>query len=380
MYRGKKIAVVHAFFVPKGGGEKLVFDIRNHYSADLFTGALDNRVWDESKVDSDSFARDLYDPKYKFVFLHHDSKIPIWRKVKRQIYFRFSPLINKLNDYDIVIFSGNIAGVGARIKNKSTKKIMYCHTPPRPFTDQFEANINQYPLLLHPLIRLFRRWVIVEYQKELNTMDMVITNSYNTQNRLKQYVGVDSIVIQPAIHTKKYMFKGQKDYYLSYARLENLKRIPLVIEAFKKMPEKKLIICSSGPLAGWVKEQTESNKHQNIKYEGLVTDERLQNLVGNCIAGIYIPVDEDFGIIQCELMAAGKPVIGVNEGGLKETIIDNKTGILIPSDPQVEDLIHAVRLMTPEKALTMKRQCIQQAKKFDISVFFQKMDSILEEV
>jgi glycosyltransferase involved in cell wall biosynthesis len=37
---------------------------------------------------------------------------------------------------------------------------------------------------------------------------------------------------------------------------------------------------------------------------------------------IYIPVDEDFGMSPVESMASGVPVIGANEGGLKETIIE----------------------------------------------------------
>ncbi|NJK71680.1 MAG: glycosyltransferase family 4 protein [Thermales bacterium] len=365
-------------FRPKGGGEKLIFDIRDYYGADLFTGAIDKDIWDPSKAKTDSFVKRLYDKKYKFEYLHEDSPIPFWKKIKRQLYFRFSPKIKVLNKYDVVIFSGNIAGVAGRITNPNTKKIVYTHTPPRPFTDQLESRLKKMSPWQRPWAKLFAKWVIAEYRKEMKKMDVVITNSKNIQKRLKKFVGIDSTPIFPAINTKRFQWIDQGDYFISYARLEDLKRIPMIIDAFEKMPKKKMVLCSSGPLAGWVQEEIEKRGLKNITYEGLVTDERLEELVGGCLAGIYIPIEEDAGIIQCELMAAGKPVIGVNEGGLKESVIDKKTGILIKSNPVVEDVIEGVKWMTPDKALKMKEACIQQAKQFDSKEFFKKFNKELE--
>jgi glycosyltransferase involved in cell wall biosynthesis len=368
----KSFAILHAFFVPKGGGEKLIFDIRNHYHADLFTGAIDFNVWNPENTKKDSFVRELFDPKYKFTWLHKDSKIPFWRKIKRQFYLKFDKKLKNLNNYDFVLFSGNVAGVADRIRNSKTKKIVYCHTPPRPFTDQFEKNLAKFPIFLHPVVKMFRDWVLLEYKNELSKMDIIITNSFNIQKRLKTFVGLDSKVIQPAVNIDRFRWIEQGDYFISYARLEDLKRIKLIVEAFKLTPQKKIIICSTGPLSGWVREQ--SNAYTNIEFRGLVTDSELENLVGRCRAGIYIPEEEDFGIIQCELMAAGKPVIGVKEGGLLETVIDGKTGILLPSNPSKKDLICAVDKLSPKLAMSMKLDCINQSKLFSPEVFFEKLN------
>ena len=267
-----------------------------------------------------------------------------------------------------------------RITNSNVKKVMYCHTPPRPFTDQLESNLAATTPFFRPLVKLFAKWVIWQYRKDCEKMDLIVTNSENTRNRLLTHVGIDSKVIFPAVNTDRFTYKGQGDYYLSYVRLEPLKRIALILEAFALMPDKKLIIASGGPMAGWVKEQIKTRNLTNITYEGIVSDERLGELVGNCIAGIMIPVNEDAGITQCEIMAAGKPVIGVNEGGLKETVIDGKTGVLIKENPELDDVIKAVQNMTPELALSMKEASIAQAKKFDSSVFFHKMDEELKKL
>jgi glycosyltransferase involved in cell wall biosynthesis len=211
-------------------------------------------------------------------------------------------------------------------------------------------------------------------------MDLIIADSQNVQKRLKKYFNIESKVIYPPVETEKFTWIGQDEFFLSYARLEPLKRIPLILDAFEKMPEKKLVICSSGPLKDWLKEEISKRQLKNVVYEGLVSDERLKELVGNCLAGIYIPVDEDAGIIQCELMSAGKPVIGVDEGGLKETVIHNETGLLIKSNPSVKDLTEAVNELTSTKALSMKEKCIKKAEKYDIKSFFEQMDSEIEKL
>jgi glycosyltransferase involved in cell wall biosynthesis len=375
-----KVAVIHAFFVPKGGGEKLIFDIRDHYQADLFTGAIDFEIWDKNKTDSDSFAKALYDKNYNLVYLHEDSKIPFWRKILRQWHFLFNPKIKDLAKYDLVIFSGNIAFVGARIKkiNPNVKLVMYCHTPPRPFTDQLTSVLESKPFWLRPLFHLFSKWVILEYKKELKTMDLVISNSKNTQNRLKKYVGIDSVSIFPAANTNRFNYQEAGDYFISWGRIEPLKRIPLIVEAFAKMPDKKLIICSTGPLKDWLIEQIKTRNLTNIIYKGLVTDEELSDLVGKSLAGIYIPVDEDAGMTPIEIMAAGKPVLGVNEGGLTESILDGKTGILIPANPTIEDLISGINKITPELSLSMKDSCIARAKEYDSAVFFENMNNQID--
>ena len=70
-----------------------------------------------------------------------------------------------------------------------------------------------------------------------------------------------------------------------------------------------------------------------------------------------------------ESMACGVPVIGVNDGGLRETIQDGKTGMLIDPQVSIQDLQNAVHEMTPEKSLAMKQDCVDQARKFGLEEF-----------
>jgi glycosyltransferase involved in cell wall biosynthesis len=368
-----KVAILHAFFKSdcKGGGEKLIFAMRDYYKAVLYAGAIDLINWNPNQK-SDSFVQALWDPQYVFKYLHQESQIPFWKKIKRQLFFAFSPTINELNNYDIVFFSGNIALAQGRI-NKP-KKILYCHTTPRPFTDQMEENLSRLPKLLHPAFKLFARIVVAQYTSDCKKMDLIVSNSSNIQNRLKTYTGIDSTVIYPAVDTTRFKWIEQGDYFISYARLETIKRIELIVEAFAQMPDQKIIFCSTGPLKAWLANTIAQRGLNNISFEGLVSDERLAELVGKARAGIYIPVNEDAGITQIEIMAAGKPVVGVNEGALPDTVLDGKTGTIISANPTVKDLKQAIVDMTPSNALSMKDTCIAHAKNYDQIVFFDKMD------
>ena len=373
-----KVAILHAFFKSdcKGGGEKLVFAMRDHYAADLYCGAIDLQNWNPAKQTNDSFVQALWDPKYRFEFLHTDSSIPVWKKIKRQLGFLLSPKVKELDNYDVVIFSGNIALAQGRLKK--AKKILYCHTTPRPFTDQLPTLLESKPKILHPLVNFFAKWVVSQYRADCAKMDTVVSNSSNIQNRLQKYIGVESQVIYPAADTNRFQWLSQGDYFISYARLEEIKRIKLIVETFALMPDKKLVICSAGPLKDWIKEQITTRNLTNIRYEGLVSDERLAELVGGCLAGIYIPVNEDAGITQIEIMAAGKPVIGVNEGALPDTVLDGQTGLIIKANPEINDLKNAIIQMTPQYALAMKETCTAHAKEYDQTVFFQKLDKVIE--
>jgi glycosyltransferase involved in cell wall biosynthesis len=377
------LAVFHAFFFQKGGAEKFVFNVRNHFNADLFAGAVNFKYYNYSG--EDYFSKELFNEKFRLSYLHRDLNAPIVRVLKRYLFFIFSRKIKMLVGYDAVIFSGNIFFLQKRLKKLCSSKnchvkplfIAFVHSPPRFLTDQRDNFANSFPVGIRSLFRFVSKFLLREYLEGMKCMDIIFTNSANTQKRIGTYLGLESEVTYVPVETNKFRFISCSDYYFSYARLEEMKRIPLILEAFARMPDKKLIIASSGPLKDWVLGQIAARNLTNITFEGLVSEERLVKLVGNCTAGIYIPVDEDFGMTQIEFMSAGKPVIGVKEGGLIETVIDGKTGLLLPPNPTVDELISGVRSFDCQRALSMRETCIIQAGKFSSERFYEYVENRL---
>ncbi|KAF5290892.1 hypothetical protein FQA39_LY14572 [Lamprigera yunnana] len=57
------------------------------------------------------------------------------------------------------------------------------------------------------------------------------------------------------------------------------------------------------------------------------------DLLLNCNCLVYTPINEHFGIVPLEAMAASKPVIACNNGGPCETLLDKVTGYLCDPTP-----------------------------------------------
>lgn len=384
MKTNNRVLIFYAFYKDYGGAENMFFDLRDYYNADIFAGAINFQKVNPNKPDF--YSKKLFGSSFSTFYLHKDSEIPIWYAIKRQLFLLFSSKIKVALNYDFIIFSGNVFWVQRRLRKlirkqgKSAKLISYINTPPRRFTVDKDEFLSKLPFYLKPFYSLLANFALIEYKKDLLAMDIVISNSNNINNRIKKYIQLESKVIYPPVNTQYFRYISTEDFFLSHSRLENSKRIKLIVDAFGQMQDKKLIICSTGPLKKWLEDEISTQGYKNILYLGRVSDEELSNLVGTCLSGIVIPIDEDFGIVQCEIMSAGKPVIGVSEGGLLETVLDGKTGLLIPKNPSVYDLIQAVSKMDNQMSLSMKANCIEQASKFSSERFFKQFDEIFKQL
>ena len=87
-------------------------------------------------------------------------------------------------------------------------------------------------------------------------------------------------------------------------------------------------------------------------------------------------MDEDFGLTPVEAMAAGKPVIAVNEGGYRETILDGRTGWLVA--PTAEALAGSIAAADDGRIAAMRSACELRAREFDRSVFVARMRGLVE--
>jgi len=252
------------------------------------------------------------------------------------------------------IFSGSLSLLAH--KQIAGPKILYCHTPPRLLYDQRDFYFSQTAFLNRPAMMVLMYLYQKVYEDAVRAMDIIIANSENVQKRIKQYLSADSVVVYPPCDTTGFEWLGQEDYYLSTARPDLLKRVDVIVKAFLKMPDKKLVVVSGGSELGRIRKLAQDAL--NIKILGWVDEKRLAQLTGKCIATIYIPKDEDFGMSPVESMAAGKPVIGVAEGGLLETVKEGEPGILINVSQFYEVVIQAVMKMTPAR----EKRCAQIVK------------------
>ncbi|TAN34039.1 glycosyltransferase [Patescibacteria group bacterium] len=361
----KKILILHDYFLYKGGGERLVISLAKGLGADIATAFIAAGAFDPRDHGIKTF--ELY-KESRF------SRIPGFRYLQTQFAFLLKTGFAK--NYDVVIYSGDC--LTARLRLTKPKSIAYMHTPPRHLYDAYSERLREYPLWKKIIFVPFVWFNRLRFSYLTKKMNVIVTNSQNTRARIKEYLGLDSIVVYPPCDVVPLSNLGYGDYFFSWARLYPIKRVDKIVEAFAAMPDKKLVVASGGP--DLEKIQKLAAGCQNIKVLGWISDQELEQHLGKCLATIYVPVREDFGMSAVESMNAGKPVIGAAEGGLLEIIEHEKNGFLLKPDFSAEDLRAAVRAMTADKAAAMANACLATSKKFSEQNFIEGMKKIVYNV
>lgn len=280
-----------------------------------------------------------------------------------------------LRRYDWAIFSGSVAveGVYQRLAGRN---IYYCHTLPRFAYDLRSYYRDRTPAVVRPALHLasaITRW---RYPRALARMDRIVANSETVRVRLARFLGVEAQVIHPPCDVAGFQWLGQDGYYLSMARLEPYKRVDLIIKAFLGLPERRLVIASTG--SDEQRLRALAGDAPNIAFVGRLDDASLRDLTGRCIATLYLARDEDFGMAPVESMAAGKPVIGVAEGGLLETVVHGHTGLLIDATPSPAQVCGAIAWLSPERARQMRAACEERARLFSVEQFVTAMRAVVD--
>ncbi len=396
-----KIAILHDAFLYRGGGERLVTLMAKSLDADLITGFFSEGSFDPRELGFEGRMIALGAPIFAKGFRHMFLK------------WRFFWKARILREYDTVIFSGDCLGALEHVR-KDAEKIYYCHTPPRYLYDMRERYLRGLPFLARPIFHGAFLLFAFLYERNLQKFDHIITNSKNVQKRLKDFTGYDSEIVYPPTDVRRFspnvsipLTRGTQGvcwdttetnpptplirgaswttflptaYFLSFARLSPPKRVDLIVDAFLQMPEENLIFCygKNDPMKEVILKKIEWKK--NIIALESPNDTELISLIQNATATIYIPVDEDFGMSPVESMACGTPVIGVDEWGLRETVIDGKTGKLIEImdyELWMMNLKQVIQETQKEEWGIMKDYCIARAKDFSLDTFEIKLRKLL---
>jgi glycosyltransferase involved in cell wall biosynthesis len=354
-----KIAIFHNYMDNIGGAEILCFTLARELNADIYTTNISSE-----KIKKMGFGDVL--PRIKSI-----GKVPINAPFRHQIAllkFRFL----KLKGYDYHIIAGDWAMSGA-VRNKPC--MWYINSP---FNELWQYKdwlrnevIESWKKIPFDVFVWFNRFLSKRYIKHY---DCLVSNSNNVKNRVMKYYGKESVVIHPPTYTSKYEYKESKGYWLSVNRLITHKRIELQMKAMAKLPNEKLIIVGSyekgaNQFESYMK-YIESIKPSNVEIVNWVSDDKLKELYSECKGVLCTAMDEDFGMTPVEAMASGKPVIAVNEGGYKETVIDGVTGKLIKAD--VDSLVEAINEVG-EDVEKYKDACLKRAKEFDVEKFIEKI-------
>lgn len=327
-----KTAIVHEWLVNYAGSEKVVESFTSIWQdADVFTlvdflNDEERRIILKGKKAKTSFIQNLPYAKKR-----HRKYLPLFPKAIESF---------DLSKYDLIISSSHSVAKGVRT-NKNQLHICYCHSPMRYAWDEAdyylkEANLNSgiKGFVAQSILKYLRKWDL----KSADSVDYFIANSNHIAKKIKRIYNRHADVIYPPVDVEKFSLATEKeDFYLTASRLVPYKRIDLIIEAFARMPDKKLIVIGSGP----EKERLKAKAASNISLIGYQEFDSLKSYMQKAKAFVFA-AEEDFGIIVVEAMACGTPVIAGNFGGTTESVVDKKTGVLFPNQT-VDSIVEAVK-------------------------------------
>ena len=284
--------------------------------------------------------------------------------------------LKKLKGFDLRII-GCFPATLSNLRNSKIPSIHITHSPPRDFYGLKKHRLENASLIgkikIHMKNILFKRLDYLAAQKYTKILGI----SKEIKRRIKRDYHRESEVFYPGVDPEKYGAGKYGDYILSVTRMVSAKRPKMIAESMRYVKNKKvkMIFVGAGPDKELIQEM--AKKIPNIEIKGFVSEKELGGLYSNCLAAIYVPINEDYGYAPIEAGVSGKATIGVNEGGLKETIVDGKTGFLI-NGVTPQKIAEKIDLLINNKKLAEKMG--KAAKEYCKKFYWQKTLNFLDEI
>ena len=307
----KKILIVD-WLDKYGGAERVLTVLNKHFDFDkcftliniMSNGDL-NRVFNGKKIEI------------------VESNLRLVKSGFRYLFFLFPFFISrfKSNDNNAIIISSSFSvAKGFKKQNNQTHICYYQARNQRYIWDDENIYFTRIQkIILAPLLYVLRKIDINHSRRP----DFIIANSLFVKDWIKKNYNIDTPVIYPPVDTKLFKLqKNKEDYFITTARLEPYKRVDLLVKAFNKTQETLYVVGD-----GSMKKRLKRIANQNIRFFDFLEPNKVMKLVSKAKAFVHAG-KEDFGIAPVEAQSCGTPVIAYNLGGLSETVIDGKTGIL----------------------------------------------------
>lgn len=311
-----KVAIVQEWLVTVGGSDKVVKAILDVFpDADIYTLVAKKEVCDELGI------------PWEKVHTSFIQRMPLGTK-KHRAYLPLFPFAIEqfdLRGYDVIISSSHCVAKGVLTKADQLH-ICYCHSPIRYCWDMY----NEYLEESH-LDKGFKSWLVRLMLHPIRQFDAIagsrvdyyISNSDYVGQRIRKTYRRVARTIHPNIDISHFeLCEDKQDYYLASSRLVAYKKIDTIIEAFNRMPDKKLVVIGGGPNLEAYRKLAKGN----VTVMGYQPFDVLKEKMQHAKAFVFA-ADEDFGMIPIEAQSCGTPVIAYGHGGSLETVNGGKTGV-----------------------------------------------------
>jgi len=356
-----KVAIVHDWLTLKGGAETCLKEMLDLYpQADLFC-VVDFLPEHERGFLAGRRITTSFIQRLPFAAKHYRSYLALMPLAIEQL---------DVTGYDLVLSSTASVAKGV-ITGPDQLHIAYTYSPIRYAWDlqhQYlaESGMTRGPKgwIARAVLHYIRQWDT----RTANGVDHFIAISGFIARRIRKAYGRGSRIIFPPVDLDRFTPVATKEeFYVTMSRMVPYKRIPLIVEAFAAMPDRRLVVIGDGPEMPAVRRAAGANVTIMGKQPDGVVVAHLQRAKAFLFAA-----EEDFGIAPLEAQACGTPVIAFGKGGALETIRGRdepgQTGVFF-SEQSVPAIVAAVEHLDRRAAAITPEACRANAERFSTQRF-----------
>jgi glycosyltransferase involved in cell wall biosynthesis len=358
MQEGSRVALVHDFLVDVRGAERVFLALCELFpDAHVFTA-----VYDEEGTEGRFARRTIHTSflqRLKPTARTFRALLPLYPAAMESLDMR---------GYDLVISSSSAWAHGV-IPDDDAVHVCYCHNPFRyAWNARVETLAARGPVGRAALGAVFQRWRQWDWIAA-QRVDSYVANSQTTKRRVARYFGREATVLHPPVEVERFRQARPGGAYVVLSELMPHKRIDVAVRAFNEL-RLPLVIVGNGPDA----RRLHRLAGPTVSFTGRVSDAEAAHLLARSRA-LVVTATEEFGIAAVEAQAAGRPVIALHEGGVRETVVEGETGVFFES-AEPGALADAVRSfdvlgVDPEA-------CIANARRFDTAQFRRGLRAVVE--
>jgi glycosyltransferase involved in cell wall biosynthesis len=273
-------------------------------------------------------------------------------------------------EHDLVVSSSSAFAHGVRTRADAVH-VCYCYTPFRYAWHERQRALAEAARVARPALNIalerVRRW---DLQASKGVTDYIAISKLS-QTRIAEAYGRESTIIHPPVDVDRFHVGEPQDYFLVVGELVAHKRVDVALEAARRA-RKRVKVVGSGPEY----ERLVTLYGDTAEFMRRLADDELANLYAGAQA-LIVANTEEFGIAAVEVQAAGRPVVCVDAGGVRETVVDGSTGIRVPGT-SVEALADA--LASVDFATFDSNAIWKHAQQFSTSMFQARLRAHVQQV
>ncbi len=270
-----------------------------------------------------------------------------------------------LSGFDLVLSSSGGYLSHSVLTRADALHLCYCHTPSRSLWE---------PATYAPRLSRSSNWIDTNLRQydfyAMQRVDQLFTNSETVARRIQKYYRRTATVVVPPVKVAATGKAGER-HYLYAGELAPQQQVDLVVQACREL-EQPLVIVGLGNAQAPDYQAYQSYLRQlggTVQFIDNPSKAEMAQIYANTRALIFPRTDADFGFTPVEAMGYGVPVIASAQSGIREVVLNYRTGLLF-AEATVAGLCQTLTQF--EGLRFFSHACIQRAEEFAEATFIDR--------